>query len=461
MNNEISLDLLKSWTTLNGAFSLEEIFSWIDFVNSTAKVTISETSISKTNFWKYDESRGEIVNAKGSFFSVKGIEEGNIQQPILIQNEVGILGIIAKYINGVIHFLMQAKIEPGNINCVQISPTVQATKSNYSLAHGGKMPSYTEYFLSNTNCHVIYNQLQSEQGSRFFKKKNRNIVILVDDEIEVLPNFKWMTLGQIKSLMNIQNLVNMDTRTVISGLPFSIESLSNEDQSKFKECLNNNVLFNSLRKNDKSSLCLKKLEDFRSGFLTKARIIPLTDLKEWKIDEYGITHLRNYHFEIKYYDIYIEGREVNNWVQPMVKASGIANFVLCEKIINDTLYFLIKIKHEIGCDNVAEFGPSLQIEYGNKIDENDFVGKYINECLNDQKHQVREILLSEEGGRFYHEENNNYLMLLDDNELTKISDDYIWVTYKTIYEMIKQGGLVNIQLRNLLSLIDLDEGKRK
>ena len=35
-------------------------------------------------------------------------------------------------------YLLQAKVEPGNINKIQISPTVQATRSNYLRIHGGK-----------------------------------------------------------------------------------------------------------------------------------------------------------------------------------------------------------------------------------------------------------------------------------------------------------------------------------
>lgn len=58
-------------------------------------------------------------------------------QPIINQPEVGYLGFIVKEFNGVLHFLMQAKIEPGNVNHVQLSPTIQATRSNYTQVHQG------------------------------------------------------------------------------------------------------------------------------------------------------------------------------------------------------------------------------------------------------------------------------------------------------------------------------------
>mgnify|MGYP000886641591 FL=1 len=98
---------------------------------------------------------------------------------------------------------MQAKIEPGNLNYVQLSPTLQATKSNYTQVHKGKKSLYLEYFRDRTN-NVLVDQLQSEQGGRFFKKRNRNIIINVEGEVPVRENFQWMTLEQIVQLLKTQ-----------------------------------------------------------------------------------------------------------------------------------------------------------------------------------------------------------------------------------------------------------------
>ena len=157
------------------------------------------------------------------------------EQPIILQNEIGYLGILCKEINGVLYFLMQAKIEPGNINKVQISPTIQATKSNFMQVHGGRKPDYLDYFINSDKYQIIVDQIQSEQSSRFYKKRNRNIIIKVNEEVEVLPNHKWMTLGQIKELMKYDNLVNMDTRTVLSCIPLS--SINKNDRKKLTNIL--------------------------------------------------------------------------------------------------------------------------------------------------------------------------------------------------------------------------------
>ena len=129
------------------ADSMEDIFSWIDQRNATVAVDIRKNTLSESKFWFYDEQQGTIHNQNNSFFSITGfekkLENGTIiQQPVILQQEIGFLGIICQEINGVMHFLMQAKIEPGNINKIQISPTIQATKSNFTQKHGGARPPY-------------------------------------------------------------------------------------------------------------------------------------------------------------------------------------------------------------------------------------------------------------------------------------------------------------------------------
>ena len=229
--------------------SLESILSWIDEKNRDLKVSIVKNKLSDSPNWFYDEKKGEIRNQNNSFFQIRGLKYYNcdghpvLEQPVLIQDEIGYLGIICKEINGVIHFLMQAKIEPGNVNKIQLSPTIQATKSNFTQKHGGRRPAYIEYFLNAARHTVIFDQIQSEQSSRFLGKRNRNIMIKVDDDVEVLPSHMWITLGQLKQLMKTDNLVNMDTRTVLSCIPFYLADMSDSERAEMKELFHDKALF--------------------------------------------------------------------------------------------------------------------------------------------------------------------------------------------------------------------------
>ena len=173
--------------------NVNEIISFSNNFKRISKVRIYKTAFSKMKNWKVSNSA--LSHFSKGFFSVIGLDVktnyGHIerwQQPIIKQNEIGILGFISKVINNKRFFLVQCKIEPGNINFVQLSPTLQATKSNYTQKHGGQKPHFLDFFLDPQK-KVIVDQIQSEQGARFYKKRNRNIVIEVNTELELKNNF--------------------------------------------------------------------------------------------------------------------------------------------------------------------------------------------------------------------------------------------------------------------------------
>ena len=199
---DVQLDFLISALSKGGEFmSTPEILEWMKVQNDSVVSRISQIPLEEMNKWGYQDDR--IRHVSGKFFSIDGIRihtnYRNIHewdQPIINQPEIGFLGFIVKKFNGVLHFLLQAKIEPGNLNVVQLSPTLQATRSNYMRVHGGATPNYLEYFTGDKDVTVLVDQLQSEQGARFLHKRNRNIIVEVDEKetLEVKTGFIWATL---------------------------------------------------------------------------------------------------------------------------------------------------------------------------------------------------------------------------------------------------------------------------
>ena len=350
-----------------------ELVNRIKFCNSAIYVSMKKIALHQCTQWLYDEENGEIRNQSRSFFQIKGLkitEDNKVisEQPVIIQDEIGYLGIIRKKINGEMHYLMQYKIEPGNINKIQISPTIQATKSNFTQKHGGKKPAYLEYFVNAEKYKIIVDQIQSEQSSRFLAKRNRNIIIEIDEDIEVLPSHDWMTLNQIKELMRHDNLVNMDTRTVLSCLPFSIENYYDGDISNIHDKALYNSAINSSENFSKEIFSyinnVKMFDD------TKKKIVPLFSLKNWEMKNGEFICKEPYSFKVIFCDIEIEGREVKHWCQPLFEATGIALFGLLTYVENDIRYFIVKCKPEIGCFDKIEIGPTVQREqYGQAVPE--------------------------------------------------------------------------------------------
>lgn len=455
--------ILRSWNDREGNVNkTEDLLQWIETLNATTHVSVRECSINESSFWFYDDYSGEVLNRKRSFFSVKGMrmfenDEFVKEQPIILQPEIGYLGIICQEIDGVLNFLMQAKIEPGNINCVQISPTIQATKSNFTRAHGGKYPAYLEYFERSSRYDVLYDQIQSEQAARFYKKRNRNMIMAVSDPVEVLPNFKWMTLGQIKRLMEIDNLVNMDTRTVLSGIPLVGRRIGDEERRALREHFSDPALFRSAFDTDfipSVTQIYQKINRHKMFREVSVLPVPLSRLLDWKVDEYGIVCKKDADFMVRYYDIEIAGREVQKWIQPLFKATGRATFGLLTKTECGVRKYLVRVKSEIGLFDQVELGPSVQREATHGASD-DAVERVFWKHLNANDGVVTDVLLSEEGGRFYHEENRNAIIEIGEGELPELPEDCLWVEYGALNYLVQINNCLNIQLRNLLSLIRL------
>jgi len=457
------IKILESWANHEGnVHSLQDILQWVDDIKETTHVRIDQCSIHDSKFWFYDDYNGEILNIKRSFFSITGMRlflnnRFIHEQPVIIQPEIGYLGIICKEINGVLNFLMQAKIEPGNVNCVQISPTIQATKSNFIRAHGGRLPTYFSYFENASGHTIIYDQIQSEQAARFYKKRNRNIIIYIEEDIEVYPNFMWMTLGQIKELMKIDNLVNMDARTVISGIPLVTANLNDNELNRVNNLFKDEDLFKSVFYNqpcDSLADIYYKINNYKMFQEVRISNLPLNQLVDWTIDDYGITSRKKANFMVRYYDIEISGREVQNWTQPLFKAIDTATFGLITRKTTSGTEFLVRLKPEIGSFDRLELGPGIQWEPIHETAQDDVVEKFFREHIK-TNNKITDVLLSEEGGRFYHEQNRNIIVEVSENALPLLPDDYFWTGYGTLNYLMQVNNCLNIQLRNLLSLLEI------
>jgi|TARA_B100001013_G_scaffold340278_1_gene263290 oxidase EvaA len=222
--------MLESIRDDNQINKLDYIIDWFNKKREESDMAVEEIGINDLDKWNIDNDSGNIKHESGGFFEVIGVKVSNTfdrevgkkgwTQPIIAKNPGGILGIIMKRINGIPHYLLQAKAEPGNIGKLQLSPTLQATTSNLLKAHGGVKPLFAEYFDEENNPNIIYAKWQSEDGGRFHLKSNYNMIVEINDdkELEIPDSFIWITLFQIKQLMKIENFVGPHIRGIISYL---------------------------------------------------------------------------------------------------------------------------------------------------------------------------------------------------------------------------------------------------
>lgn len=417
----------------------QKILNWLNYKKKEHFLSIKFVKLNKIIKWKFNDL--EIYHLSKRFFKIIGVKvssnyyKNSWDQPIIVQDEIGILGIIKNPHNK--KYLLQAKVEPGNINKLQLAPTVQATKSNYSSVHGGNKVSYIELFLKLKN---INKYKQSEQGFRYLNKFNNNILINSKKNIKCKKDFYWFSKNEIKKLLYKKNIINMDTLSVFSSVL----------KKKKKDVpFNNNKFFYDW------------LKDLDKKFYIKVKLVKLIKLKDWVVSKNKIFHKNNKHFSVIGIDVTTNKREVNNWSQPIIKGKDMAFAGFIKSKINGTDHYLCRYilkpglkKSVIGCTiNTSDISDYNKDQTLNKI-ESEYYKNYFIKKKN-KTNIIFNNTLSDEGGRFYQCQVRCMIAYVNFKRIGSIPSNYIWLSYNQIVEMIKNKR-VDIESRLLFACGNID-----
>ena len=416
----------------------KQISKWLNQQRKKQFLIINKIDLLKLQKWVFNQK--EIYHESKRFFKIVGIKiKSNFYkkkiwyQPIIVQNEIGILGVIKNIRTN--KYLLQAKVEPGNVNKIQISPTVQATKSNYSRIHGGKNIPYLEYFKKrNKNF-----SLQTEQAFRYFNKKNSNIVSYVSKKIDIDKKFRWFSKIEINNLLKEKNLINMDTLSVFSSFI---------NKKKIDFALN--------KKKD----ILKWKNSLNKKFFLKNKIISLNSIKDWKFTKKKIYHRTHDYFSIIGIKVKTNEREITGWHQPIIQGSKMAFAGYLVKKFNNTNHYLCRYILKPGSKEstyTCSVNTSKFKNYKKNKDLTDFQKKLIsNYFVNSKIETLYDNILSDEGGRFYHSQIRYMACKLNKKQIIKLPENYIWLSHNQVVDFIKKQK-IDIEARLLFGIVNFKE----
>lgn len=340
-----------------------------------------------------------------------------------------------------LHFLMQAKMEPGNPNLLQLSPTVQATRSNYTKVHKGADVKYIEYFVRPERGRVLADALQSEHGSWFYHKSNRNMIVETDEDVVVDDDFCWLTLGQIGELLLRDNVVNMDARTVLACAPTAHDE--------------HGALHTDTE-------LLSWFTSERSRHDVHARLVPLNELPDWRRGDSAIDHVHGRYFRVVGVQVEAGNREVTGWTQPLFEPCGPGVTAFLSRRVDGVPHVLAHARVEGGFLDTVELGPTVQYTPGNYAhlaggDRPPFLDLVLNADRSRIRYEARH---SEEGGRFLNAESRYLVMDVDgldgigDGGIEDVPAGYRWVTPGQLNSLSRHGHYVNVQARTLLACLN-------
>ena len=412
-----------------------KLTKWLKNQKKIQKLDVKKIKLESLENWHLKKK--EIYHKSKKFFRIIGVRiKSNFykktwDQPLIFQNEVGILGIIKNLKTK--KYLLQAKVEPGNINKIQISPSVQATKSNYTGIHGGKSIPYLKYFTKqNKNF-----SLQSEQAFRYFNKFNSNIISLVANKLKLERSFRWFSKREIIFLLNKKNLINMDTLSVFSCFI---------KKNKKDVPLNN------------SKYVTKWSSYLNSRFYLKSEIINISSLKNWIMTKKKLTHFKNNFFSVIGIKVSTNNREVNEWSQPIIQGSKLAFAGFLRKEFKNTKHYLCRYVLKPGSKTntfSCTVNTSKLLNFKNNRNLTSFQKRLISNYFMKKKNIIYNNILSDEGGRFYHSQIKYTAYELSEDENIDLPFNYIWLSTNQVIDLIKKRK-IDIEARLLFAILNFE-----
>jgi dTDP-4-dehydro-6-deoxy-alpha-D-glucopyranose 2,3-dehydratase len=202
-----------------------EILSWITARQAEHELRTELMPLREVRDWTRSEM--SISHGLGVFFSVIAVdvqansrEVSGWTQPMIEPHGVGINAMLVRRFDGVLHALVNARVEPGFLNVVELAPTVQCTPENY--AHLPPAQNQVEHRreAGRRSEQVLFDVELAEEGGRFYHPACRYLIVEVFDEIpiEVRPEFRWMTLHQLSGLLQHSHYLNVQARTLVTCL---------------------------------------------------------------------------------------------------------------------------------------------------------------------------------------------------------------------------------------------------
>jgi len=419
-------------------------------------VTAGFKPIEELEGWEYTEDKGEIVHLHDHFFAIRGacveIGEKCIDQPIIYQPEVGILGLLVRNNNGKMEILVQAKAEPGNAGITQFAPTFQATPSNYFAVHGGAAQPYSSIFLQSRRYRRLFDTLQSEQGTRFYYKRNRNIAIEMpyQPDFETASGYRWMNLDAVKEIAGLDNTVNTDLRSLLACLPGAGVHTSRRIHPWITDEAVQDILLSETGPRDAAE-ALHYLETWQTGKPISSSFVPLSKLPNWQINKGNIEPKNGAgNFAIRGISVEADCREVSTWSQPIVDTYLPDHLWQVCRIRDGRLQLLIRAVQEPCVAGLSEFSVTMKSKGG------DLSAEPAHRELIDMWPPLLEHFQTsqtEEGGRFYQDVNVYHLLELPDRNDVAVPEDCIWISLNGLHYLTLQGNILTSELRSMVSFL--------
>lgn len=381
--------------------------------------------------------QGALSHETGGFFAVAGLETPAYRGLYLYQPQSALTGLLTTSVNGELHVLLQARVEPGTLGTAQFGPTIQSTPANYLRLHGGRGTPYFEHFACFDPMVCPYSDtMQLDLGERYWMKSKRLILANCRPDLPVEPNYVWVPVAVLQQAVLCAAFFNIDLRSLLALLPWR-DGMLVPRAACVQKSLSAEV----------RPAVLGSLLAHIGGHPPEYRFVALDQLDNWQMTPHGLAECERIQgFDIELYEVEAHGREVSTWVQPMAvsPSPGLAVLLCRERATG--LEVLVAVVAESGLQTGAAILPSFLRYPGCALHPGEA------EINWDAMPLIVGTTESDEGGRFYQSVSRYELRWCEaENPFHQAASARVRVS--ELKALLQTSNCCAIQLRGLASML--------
>lgn len=425
----------------------EDVSAWLDRRRAASGLQVRRVGFADCAGWRFRD--GRLEHETGSFFSVAGMLFGNTARPdrnnahvMIDQPEVGWLGFLVRPNGRGIDWLLQAKTEPGNDGGTHIAPTVQATRSNFRMAHGGLPTRYLDLFAPGAP--LLSDAPYSEQGTRFLWKFNRNCVRLVQPGEVADPGpddgWRWFSGRALRQMLDHDFTVNTDARSVIATAPWALLA-------------DGGPLFRAAALARSHASGLGQMRSLLAAIApagSKPGIswhrVPLDDLPGHALSADALRCAEGTE-AVACFDCAARDREVSRWCQPfLMPPAAPAEHDLMMRVEDGAAELFLRRVNEPGFADRVEYGPTFHSELPPP--------PALSRLFADTPRKTLAVLnQTDEGGRFMQAPARYRIVLVEGTPERRAYPFGAWVRLAALERLLQTPGSCTNELRTLVSMM--------
>jgi oxidase EvaA len=205
-----------------GLHSTGDLLSWLSERRAATDITVHPVPLHRMGGWHWDDTA--ITHDTSRYFDVIGVEVeaggrevGRWDQPMIAARGTGLVAFFVTHIDGVLHVLVHARVEPGFVDVAELAPTVQCIPDNYRHLPQPAWPPFLAEALAADPGSIRFDAMQSEEGGRFYHTRTRHLIVETADPLGH-PDFRWMTPHQLTKLLRHSHYLNIQARSLLACL---------------------------------------------------------------------------------------------------------------------------------------------------------------------------------------------------------------------------------------------------